>query len=157
MALHRSRWSGRRVAIPTVIVAAVLLAATGGIAAAVAPANAASATWDPDTVITDAPGAASSLDAPNDVRYTRSGALLVADFAGNGVLRRDPDGTWSVLRRLEDRYPFLRLARHRASRGIADALRTGYLAARGSVLVFYPADLQFMPEDIPRLAEHFVA
>ena len=97
MALHRSRWSGRRVAIPTVIVSAVLLAAAGGIAAAVAPANAAGATWDPDTVITDAPGAASSLDAPNDVRYTRSGALLVADFAGNGVLRRDPDGTWSVL------------------------------------------------------------
>ena len=36
-------------------------------------------------------------------------------------------------------------------RGIADALRTGYLAARGDVLVFYPADLQFKPEDIPRL------
>lgn len=67
------------------------------------------------------------------------------------------DGTWSVLRRLEDRYPFLRLARHRASRGIADALRTGYLAARGSVLVFYPADLQFMPEDIPRLTAPILA
>lgn len=67
------------------------------------------------------------------------------------------DGTWSVLRRLEDRYPFLRLARHRASRGIADALRTGYLAARGNVLVFYPADLQFMPEDIPRLTAPILA
>jgi len=43
--------------------------------------------------------------------------------------------------------------RHRTRRGIADALRTGYLHARGGVLVFYPADLQYKPEDIPRLVE----
>ena len=49
------------------------------------------------------------------------------------------------------------LARHRARRGIADALRTGYLAARGDVLVFYPADLQFKPEDIPRLVAPILA
>ena len=42
-------------------------------------------------------------------------------------------------------------------RGIADALRTGYLAARGDVLVFYPADLQFKPEDIPRLVAPILA
>jgi glycosyltransferase involved in cell wall biosynthesis len=61
------------------------------------------------------------------------------------------DRTWAVLRDLEQQYSFLRVQRHRAKRGIADALRTGYLAARGSVMVFYPADLQFKPEDIPRL------
>ena len=61
------------------------------------------------------------------------------------------DQTWAVLEKLAAQYPFLRLARHRARRGIADALRTGYLASRGRVLVFYPADLQFKPEDIPRL------
>jgi glycosyltransferase involved in cell wall biosynthesis len=61
------------------------------------------------------------------------------------------DQTWSVLEGLVKQYSFLRLARHRARRGIADSLRTGYLAARGGVLVFYPADLQFKPEDIPRL------
>ena len=43
------------------------------------------------------------------------------------------------------------------TRGIADALRTGYLAARGDVLVFYPADLQFKPEDIPRLVAPILA
>ena len=63
------------------------------------------------------------------------------------------DGSWSVLQRLEDEYPFLHSARHRAKRGIADALRTGYLHASGRVLVFYPADLQFKPEDIPRLVK----
>ncbi|MFL5578969.1 MAG: glycosyltransferase family 2 protein [Gemmatimonadaceae bacterium] len=61
------------------------------------------------------------------------------------------DDTARVLRDLEGRYAFLRSARHRSRRGIADALRTGYLHARGDVLVFYPADLQFKPEDIPRL------
>ena len=48
-------------------------------------------------------------------------------------------------------------SRHRTQRGIADALRTGYLNARGDVLVFYPADLQFKPEDIPRLVAPILA
>ncbi|MGH7720952.1 MAG: glycosyltransferase family 2 protein [Gemmatimonadaceae bacterium] len=67
------------------------------------------------------------------------------------------DGTWPVLQELAPRYPFLRLARHRRRRGIADALRTGYLHARGRVLVFYPADLQYRPEDIPRLVAPILA
>ena len=67
------------------------------------------------------------------------------------------DDTWSVLQQLSRRFPFLKLARHRSRRGIADALRTGYLHASGRVLVFYPADLQFKPEDIPRLVEPIIA
>lgn len=61
------------------------------------------------------------------------------------------DDTWAVLQQLKTRYAFLRAVRHRTRRGIADALRTGYLRSRGAVLVFYPADLQFKPADIPRL------
>ena len=61
------------------------------------------------------------------------------------------DDSWSVLTGLQARYSFLRAVRHRVKRGIADALRTGYLNSTGDVLVFYPADLQFRPEDIPRL------
>ena len=61
------------------------------------------------------------------------------------------DATAKVLDDLEKKYSFLRVARHRNQRGIADALRTGYLHARGRILAFYPADLQFKPEDIPRL------
>lgn len=63
------------------------------------------------------------------------------------------DNTWQVLETLVDEYPFLHAVRHRARRGIAESLRTGYLNSRGSVLVFYPADLQYRPEDIPRLVE----
>ena len=61
------------------------------------------------------------------------------------------DESWRVLVGLQAEYPFLRAVRHRTKRGIADALRTGYLNSTGPVLVFYPADLQFKPEDIPRL------
>jgi len=61
------------------------------------------------------------------------------------------DETWAILGSLQRQYPFLTAARHRYRRGIAEALRTGYLHSRGSVLVFYPADLQYKPEDIPRL------
>ena len=67
------------------------------------------------------------------------------------------DDTPAVLASLEKRYDFLRVERHRVRRGIADALRTGYLASRGRVLVFYPADLQFKPEDIPRLTAPILA
>jgi glycosyltransferase involved in cell wall biosynthesis len=67
------------------------------------------------------------------------------------------DDSWSVLQRLIAQYPFLRAVRHGVRRGIADALRTGYLHSRGSILVFYPADLQYKPEDIPRLVAPIVA
>ena len=67
------------------------------------------------------------------------------------------DRTWAVLQQLAAQYPFVRMERHRSRRGIADALHTGYLAATGRVLVFYPADLQFKPEDIPRLVAPILA
>ncbi|MGQ0639441.1 MAG: glycosyltransferase family 2 protein [Gemmatimonadaceae bacterium] len=67
------------------------------------------------------------------------------------------DDTWRVLKDLTERYDFLELVRHRRQRGIADALRTGYLHARGGVLVFWPADLQYRPIDIPRLVAPILA
>lgn len=67
------------------------------------------------------------------------------------------DGSWAVLQELAQRYPFLHPVRHRVQRGIAEALRTGYLNSQGRVLVFYPADLQFKPEDIPRLVAPILA
>ena len=67
------------------------------------------------------------------------------------------DATPAVLAGLAEAYPFLRTARHRTRRGIADALRTGALLARGDILVFYPADLQFRPADIPRLVAPILA
>ncbi len=78
--------------------------------------------------------------AASDASYE----VIVIDDGSN-------DDTWALLQRLMIQYSWLRAVRHRVRRGIADALRTGYLNASGHVLVFYPADLQFKPEDIPRL------
>jgi glycosyltransferase involved in cell wall biosynthesis len=63
------------------------------------------------------------------------------------------DDSARVLRELERSHPFLRVVTHRRQRGIADALRSASDVARGDVFVFYPADLQYLPEDIPRLVE----
>ncbi|HEU5262236.1 MAG TPA: glycosyltransferase family 2 protein [Gemmatimonadales bacterium] len=61
------------------------------------------------------------------------------------------DGTAEVLADLAAKHPFVRVVTHRVGRGIADALRSGAEVARGKVLVFYPADLQYLPADIPGL------
>lgn len=61
------------------------------------------------------------------------------------------DETATVLERLRREYAFLRVVTHRARRGIADALRSAGEAAHGRIFVFYPADLQFLPADIPTL------
>jgi glycosyltransferase involved in cell wall biosynthesis len=63
------------------------------------------------------------------------------------------DDTADVLDRLRAEHPFLRVASHRTRRGIADALRTGGEVAMGDIFVFYPADLQFAPAEIPRLVD----
>ncbi len=61
------------------------------------------------------------------------------------------DDSSRVLADLARTYPFLRIVTHRRQRGIADALRSASDLARGDVLVFYPADLQYLPADIPTL------
>ena len=108
------------------------------------------------SVLVPAKDEAESL--PEFMRQADS-ALKAAPFTAEVVVVDDgsSDATWAVLQTLAAKYGFLRPARHRAQRGIADALRTGYLRARGRVLVFYPADLQFKPEDIPRLVAPILA
>jgi len=61
------------------------------------------------------------------------------------------DETASVLDRLREEHAFLRVVVHRTRMGIADALRSAADAASGRIFVFYPADLQFLPAEIPRL------
>ncbi len=63
------------------------------------------------------------------------------------------DRTPRVLAELAASYPFLRVVTHRSQRGIAEALRSATDAAQGGILVFYPADLQFLPSEIPALVE----
>jgi glycosyltransferase involved in cell wall biosynthesis len=80
-------------------------------------------------------------------------ALGKAGFSFEVVVVDDGsrDGTKAALAEAVTRYPFLRTVSHRRQRGIADALRSGAQVASGDILVFYPADLQYLPEDIPAL------
>ncbi len=112
-----------------------------------------------------APGPAEALDvsvlvpakdeAPNLPEFLArcADALGPAGFSFEVVVVDDGsrDDTPRVLRELRGRYPFLRVVTHRRQRGIADALRSGGDVARGDIFVFYPADLQYLPEDIPAL------
>jgi glycosyltransferase involved in cell wall biosynthesis len=80
-------------------------------------------------------------------------ALGSAGFSFEVIVVNDGsrDATDRVLRELERQYSFLEVVTHRRQRGIADALRSAGEVARGDVFVFYPADLQYLPEDIPGL------
>lgn len=63
------------------------------------------------------------------------------------------DRSAAVLRDLAAAHPWLQVVTHRRQQGIADALRNAAEVAIGDVCVFYPADLQYRPEDIPRLVQ----
>jgi len=89
---------------------------------------------------------------PELVRLMRE-ALLPLPYPCELVVVDDGsrDGTADVLGRLAAQHSFLRVVTHRSQRGIADALRSGADAAGGRVLVFWPADLQYLPADLPGL------
>jgi hypothetical protein len=88
------------------------------------------------------------------VRLTRE-AMLPLPYAVELVIVNDGshDGSAKLLEELSVKHPFVKVVTHRAQRGIADALKSGADAARGRVLVYYPADLQYLPSDIPALVD----
>ncbi|MGB5139919.1 MAG: glycosyltransferase, partial [Candidatus Zixiibacteriota bacterium] len=51
------------------------------------------------------------------------------------------------------RYRWVRIVKNRVRLGLTTALTRGFAQARGDILVFYPADLQFHPRDIPKMVE----
>ena len=92
------------------------------------------------------------------MRLTRD-AMLPLPYAVELVIVNDGshDGTPKLLEDLTAKHPFVRVVTHRAQRGIADALKSGADVARGRVLVYYPADLQYLPSDIPALVDPILA
>ena len=86
-------------------------------------------------------------------------ALRGAPFSFEVVVVNDGsrDRSAEVLDRLAAEYPFLQVVTHRRQRGIADALRSAAEVANGEIFVFYPADLQYLPEDIPTLVSPILA
>ena len=95
---------------------------------------------------------------PEFVHQARE-ALLPLPYPCEVVIVNDgsQDRSGDVLRQLAEKHAFLRVVTHRGQRGIADALKSAAEAARGQVLVFYPADLQYLPADIPSLVAPVLA
>ncbi len=81
--------------------------------------------------------------------------LKTAPFEGELVYVDDgsTDGTLERIKEAAQKYPFIKYATHQRNRGLTEALLTGFAIAEGEVFVFYPADLQYLPEDIPTLVQ----
>lgn len=63
------------------------------------------------------------------------------------------DSTFKEMEKTAAAYDFVRCVQHPRNLGLTEALQTGFAAASGAFFVFYPADLQYRPEDIPALVE----
>lgn len=61
------------------------------------------------------------------------------------------DQTLQFARDEARRHRFLRVFSHGRNMGLTTALETGFNQARGSIFVFWPADLQYLPEEIPKM------
>ncbi len=59
------------------------------------------------------------------------------------------DGTSDILKKHKRRY--LRCVRHKRNMGKTQAIMSGAKAAKGDVIVIFDADMQYDPNDIPRL------
>jgi len=63
------------------------------------------------------------------------------------------DNTLKTIEAASKQYGFVIYATHQRNRGLTAALQTGFGISKGDIYVFWPADLQFKPEDIPTLVE----
>lgn len=63
------------------------------------------------------------------------------------------DETYIKVVEVQKKHSFLKVTRHKRRMGVTEALLSGFKVAEGDVFVYFPADLQYAPEDIPRLVE----
>lgn len=74
--------------------------------------------------------------------YPEGAEILVVDGGS--------DGTSEIVRRLEGELP-VRYVRNPGDRGKGHAIRKGCAVAQGDIIAQIDADLQFLPEELPRL------
>lgn len=64
---------------------------------------------------------------------------------------RSTDGTWDILTRLAARHPEIRLFRHEVNMGKGAAVRSAIKLASGDFCIIQDADLEYDPNEYPRL------
>ncbi len=75
----------------------------------------------------------------------RAGEVIIVDDGST-------DGTRNAANAAAEKHRHVKVLSHRKNRGLTEALKTGFDAAEGDVIVFLCADLQSDPEeDIPKL------
>jgi glycosyltransferase involved in cell wall biosynthesis len=89
------------------------------------------------------------------------GKVLAADRSGLEIeiLCVDDgsrDGTDGTIERLARAHPEVRLLRHTRNQGKGAALRTGFAAATGDILLVQDADLEYSPADYPKLLKPII-
>ncbi len=72
--------------------------------------------------------------------------LILVDDGSN-------DNTYDKIKASAEKYSFIKYKNHPYNIGLTEALQTGFSISTGDIFVFYPADLQYLPEDIPALVE----
>ncbi len=82
--------------------------------------------------------------------------VLVADVSGleREIIIVDDgsrDDSVRIAKDLAERHPNIRVFEHKTNQGKGAALRTGFQAATGEIILVQDADLEYSPNDYPRL------